>query len=158
MSLMHKKEVDAALPPTDESVGFRAAVCMMGSELWNIRDTPLLESHIKNYLSSHPSCICQSPLVGTASVLLPDMFHLGEGASDRIRKDAASFLSQSFRHILFCTCQPGQNGSPLGDCVDANLYGLIKGRIKNRKDTMYHVTEEDADDAFCCLLNQLASK
>lgn len=29
MSLMYKKEVNAVLPPTDESVGFRAAVCMI---------------------------------------------------------------------------------------------------------------------------------
>lgn len=84
---------------------------MMGSELWNIRDTPLLENHIKNYLASHPSCINQSPLIGTTRVLLPDTFHLGEGASDKIRKDAASFLSQPFRHVLFCSFQNGQSGS-----------------------------------------------
>ena len=34
----NKKEVDAALPPTDESVGFRAAVCMRenpkAGEVW----------------------------------------------------------------------------------------------------------------------------
>lgn len=127
---------------------------MMGQELWSVRDVPLLDGYIK----AHPSLINKSPLVRATEVLLPDVFRLGADASDKVRKDATSFLSQPFRHILFRSCQPGQSWSPLGDCVRENLYPLIKERVENRKDAMYHVTEEDADDAFCILLNRLAAK